>query len=74
MKKVFINSFTFSLEHISHRIIQIAEGEGGERSRTDCSLTRVTKKFLELVNKAQDGVVDLNTAADALQVNQINCF
>lgn len=36
----------------------------------DCSLSRLTKKFLEMVQKAPDGVVDLNSTADSLQVKK----
>lgn len=36
--------------------------------RYDSSLGQLTKKFLNLINKASDGVLDLNHAADMLQV------
>lgn len=36
--------------------------------RYDSSLGQLTKKFLGLINKASDGVLDLNHAADMLQV------
>lgn len=36
--------------------------------RYDSSLGMLTKKFIALINKADDGVLDLNHAADMLQV------
>jgi transcription factor E2F3 len=36
--------------------------------RYDSSLGMLTKKFINLINKADDGVLDLNHAADMLQV------
>lgn len=36
--------------------------------RYDSSLGMLTKKFIQLINKADDGVLDLNHAADMLQV------
>jgi hypothetical protein len=38
--------------------------------RYDSSLGMLTKKFLNLINKADDGVLDLNHAADMLQVRE----
>lgn len=39
-------------------------------SRYDSSLGLLTKKFVELVTKAEDGVLDLNQAADMLSVQK----
>lgn len=36
--------------------------------RYDSSLGQLTKKFISLINKASDGILDLNHAADMLQV------
>jgi hypothetical protein len=36
--------------------------------RYDSSLGQLTKKFLALINKAENGVLDLNHAAEHLQV------
>eukprot|EP00775_Hariotina_reticulata_P013663 gene13662-13785_t len=38
--------------------------------RYDSSLGMLTKKFIALINKADDGVLDLNHAADMLQVQK----
>jgi len=38
--------------------------------RYDSSLGQLTKKFINLINKATDGVLDLNHAAVMLQVRQ----
>ncbi|WIA09095.1 hypothetical protein OEZ85_008508 [Tetradesmus obliquus] len=38
--------------------------------RYDSSLGMLTKKFINLINKADDGVLDLNHAADMLQVQK----
>jgi hypothetical protein len=38
--------------------------------RYDSSLGQLTKKFVALINKASDGVLDLNHAAEVLQVRQ----
>lgn len=39
--------------------------------RYDSSLGMLTKKFIALINKADDGVLDLNHAADMLQVRRM---
>ena len=39
--------------------------------RYDSSLGLLTKKFIELVETAQDGVLDLNKAAESLSVRPI---
>jgi hypothetical protein len=36
--------------------------------RYDSSLGQLTKKFIALINKASDGILDLNHAAEMLQV------
>ena len=41
----------------------------GQNCRYDSSLGLLTKKFVGLVESAPDGVLDLNKAADALQVS-----
>lgn len=43
-------------------------GEGHRSSRFDCSLSRLTKKFQDLVREAPGGLIDLNVAADMLGV------
>ncbi|NP_001090608.1 E2F transcription factor 1 L homeolog isoform X1 [Xenopus laevis] len=42
----------------------------GERSRYDTSLHLTTKRFLELLSQSPDGVVDLNWAAQVLNVQK----
>ncbi|XP_053552339.1 transcription factor E2F1 [Bombina bombina] len=42
----------------------------GERSRYETSLNLTTKRFLELLSKSADGVVDLNWAAQELNVQK----
>ncbi|KAM4622413.1 transcription factor E2F1 [Discoglossus pictus] len=42
----------------------------GERSRYETSLNLTTKRFLELLSKSPDGVVDLNWAAQELNVQK----
>ncbi|KAL0127940.1 hypothetical protein PUN28_003298 [Cardiocondyla obscurior] len=41
-----------------------------ERTRYDTSLSLLTKKFINLVEKSQDGVVDLNVASEKLEVQK----
>ena len=43
-------------------------GGGGNNCRFDSSLGLLTKKFVALVESAPDGVLDLNKAAESLQV------
>ena len=47
-------------------------GAGTTSCRYDSSLGLLTKKFIELVNSAPDGVLDLNKAAEALSVRLIS--
>ncbi|XP_031988515.1 transcription factor E2F2-like isoform X2 [Corvus moneduloides] len=42
----------------------------GERTRYDTSLGLLTKKFIRLLNESPDGVVDLNRAAEVLEVQK----
>ncbi|NXF38753.1 E2F2 factor, partial [Nyctibius bracteatus] len=42
----------------------------GEKTRYDTSLGLLTKKFLRLLNESPDGVVDLNRAAEVLEVQK----
>ena len=42
----------------------------GEKSRYDTSLGLLTKRFVSLLMTADDGVVDLNKAADQLGVQK----
>ncbi|NXX51565.1 E2F2 factor, partial [Tricholaema leucomelas] len=42
----------------------------GERTRYDTSLGLLTKKFLRLLSDSPDGVVDLNRAAEVLEVQK----
>ena len=45
-----------------------AHAGAAQNCRYDSSLGLLTKKFVGLVESAPDGVLDLNKAADALQV------
>ncbi|NXE28881.1 E2F2 factor, partial [Ardeotis kori] len=42
----------------------------GEKTRYDTSLGLLTKKFIRLLSESPDGVVDLNRAAEALEVQK----
>ncbi|NWI43285.1 E2F2 factor, partial [Picathartes gymnocephalus] len=42
----------------------------GEKTRYDTSLGLLTKKFIRLLNECPDGVVDLNRAAEVLEVQK----
>ncbi|XP_048354379.1 transcription factor E2F1 [Sphaerodactylus townsendi] len=42
----------------------------GEKSRYETSLNLTTKRFLELLSRSPDGVVDLNWAAEVLKVQK----
>ncbi|NWX28441.1 E2F2 factor, partial [Notiomystis cincta] len=42
----------------------------GEKTRYDTSLGLLTKKFIRLLNESPDGVVDLNHAAEVLEVQK----
>ncbi|XP_030089618.1 transcription factor E2F2 isoform X2 [Serinus canaria] len=42
----------------------------GEKTRYDTSLGLLTKKFIHLLNESPDGVVDLNRAAEVLEVQK----
>uniref|UniRef100_U3K8B7 E2F transcription factor 2 n=1 Tax=Ficedula albicollis TaxID=59894 RepID=U3K8B7_FICAL len=42
----------------------------GEKTRYDTSLGLLTKKFIRLLNESPDGVVDLNRAAEVLEVQK----
>ncbi|XP_031362630.2 transcription factor E2F2 [Lonchura striata] len=42
----------------------------GEKTRYDTSLGLLTKKFIRLLNESPDGVVDLNQAAEVLEVQK----
>ncbi|NWU70901.1 E2F2 factor, partial [Pterocles burchelli] len=42
----------------------------GEKTRYDTSLGLLTKKFIYLLNESPDGVVDLNRAAEVLEVQK----
>ncbi|XP_054926610.1 transcription factor E2F2-like isoform X2 [Dermacentor andersoni] len=44
--------------------------KGGERNRYDTSLGLLTKKFIQLLKGATDGVVDLNKASELLGVQK----
>lgn len=44
--------------------------KGGERNRYDTSLGLLTKKFVDLLKGASDGVVDLNRASEELGVQK----
>lgn len=45
-------------------------GKTVERTRYDTSLSLLTKKFINLVESSQDGVVDLNIASEKLEVQK----
>ncbi|TRY62100.1 hypothetical protein TCAL_01765 [Tigriopus californicus] len=47
-----------------------AAGVGGESSRFEKSLGLLTTKFVTLLQEAEDGILDLKVAADALNVKQ----
>lgn len=57
-----ILSFVVDLLHVLPAIL-------AGNCRYDSSLGLLTKKFVNLVEAAPDGVLDLNKAADALQVS-----
>ncbi|XP_008943647.1 PREDICTED: transcription factor E2F2-like, partial [Merops nubicus] len=42
----------------------------GEKTRYDTSLGLLTKKFIRLLSESPDGVVDLNRAAEVLEVQK----
>ncbi|NXY17679.1 E2F2 factor, partial [Atrichornis clamosus] len=42
----------------------------GEKTRYDTSLGLLTKKFIHLLNESPDGIVDLNRAAEVLEVQK----
>lgn len=42
----------------------------GEKSRYDTSLGLLTKKFIYLLRESKDGVLDLNWAAEVLDVQK----
>lgn len=46
------------------------EKSPGEKSRYETSLNLTTKRFLELLSRSADGVVDLNWAAEVLKVQK----
>lgn len=45
-------------------------GKNLERTRYDTSLSLLTKKFINLVENSNDGVVDLNVASEKLGVQK----
>uniref|UniRef100_A0A8C6VS47 E2F/DP family winged-helix DNA-binding domain-containing protein n=1 Tax=Naja naja TaxID=35670 RepID=A0A8C6VS47_NAJNA len=42
----------------------------GEKTRYDTSLGLLTKKFIHLLSESEDGVLDLNRAAEVLEVQK----
>lgn len=42
----------------------------GEKTRYDTSLGLLTKKFIRLLSESGDGVLDLNRAAEVLEVQK----
>lgn len=54
----------------TERIIYCIAGKTVERTRYDTSLSLLTKKFINLVENSQDGVVDLNVASEKLEVQK----
>lgn len=52
----------------------IAPKSPPEKTRYDTSLGLLTKKFVDLLAQSSDGVLDLNLAAETLQVNWGRCF
>ena len=42
----------------------------GEKTRYDTSLGLLTKKFIYLLSESEDGVLDLNWAAEVLEVQK----
>ncbi|XP_014817298.1 PREDICTED: transcription factor E2F2-like [Calidris pugnax] len=65
------------LHHVSHTkertgrsCFPTAPKSPGEKTRYDTSLGLLTKKFIRLLNESSDGVVDLNRAAEVLEVQK----
>lgn len=50
--------------------VEAEEADDGSTSRAEKSLGLLTQRFLQLLQEAKDGVVDLNIAADKLNVKQ----
>lgn len=51
-------------------ILHVAPKSPSEKTRYDTSLGLLTKKFVQLLGQSSDGVVDLNQAAEALNVQK----
>lgn len=51
-------------------IFAVAPKSPSEKTRYDTSLGLLTKKFVQLLGQSSDGVVDLNQAAEALNVQK----
>uniref|UniRef100_A0A8C3J520 E2F transcription factor 2 n=1 Tax=Calidris pygmaea TaxID=425635 RepID=A0A8C3J520_9CHAR len=58
------------LERMGHSCFPAAPKSPGEKTRYDTSLGLLTKKFIRLLNESSDGVVDLNRAAEVLEVQK----
>lgn len=56
------------LLHSSYFSSSIAPKSPPEKTRYDTSLGLLTKKFVDLLAQSSDGVLDLNLAAETLQV------
>lgn len=72
-KSKFIFCFTtvcFLVSRIYVTCIIYVTDKTVERTRYDTSLSLLTKKFINLVEDSQDGVVDLNVASERLNVQK----
>lgn len=58
----------FSLIFLFLHLSTIAPKSPPEKTRYDTSLGLLTKKFVDLLAQSSDGVLDLNLAAETLQV------
>lgn len=65
MCKIMYRNNNISVVDLLHLLLTMLAGN----CRYDSSLGLLTKKFVNLVEAAPDGVLDLNKAADALQVS-----
>uniref|UniRef100_A0A8C3FXX7 E2F transcription factor 2 n=1 Tax=Chrysemys picta bellii TaxID=8478 RepID=A0A8C3FXX7_CHRPI len=50
--------------------ISLTADSPGEKTRYDTSLGLLTKKFIHLLSESEDGVLDLNRAAEVLEVQK----
>lgn len=55
---------------VSETFSSSAPKSPGEKTRYDTSLGLLTKKFIYLLSESEDGVLDLNWAAEVLEVQK----